>query len=505
MGQALYRTYRPRSLSDVVGQEHVTETLKKALDSNNISHAYLFTGPRGVGKTSIARILAHEINGLEYSDDSNHIDIIEIDAASNGKVDEIRDLREKAHIAPSLAKYKIYIIDEVHMVTTAAFNALLKTLEEPPEHVIFILATTESHKLPDTIVSRTQRYSFKPIQPTVIAKQLGKIAEQEKINITPGALDILSIHGEGSLRDSTGLLDQARNISSSVNEETVLMMLGLAPEEALSKLLESYLGGKSSSEIMKQLNDLYDQGYQAGMVAKQLGQLIRQAFIDDSSGLSSNESLELLNNLIEVPASIDPERRLEVILLANSATASEQPRPAVKPASDAEQESTPKKIVKESVAKSAPEKKEEKKEPLPEQPVVEQAEAEEPDVQAGHNKSNMELDDKLWTELLSEIKKKYNTLYGILRMANPSFSDENTLDLKFQFDFHKKRMLEANNKKMVSDLIKSLTGKDMTIECHLDKSSKPKVIKEVAPKKSEPGQDISNISNIFNGAELLES
>src|SRR6201996_9324428 len=163
MGQALYRKYRPRSLDQVAGQAHITKTLKNALDKGAISHAYLFTGPRGVGKTSIARILAHEINGLPYTDDSMHLDIIEIDAASNRRIDEIRDLRDRVSIAPTTAKYKVYIIDEVHMLTKEAFNALLKTLEEPPEHVVFILATTEVHKLPETIISRTQRFTFKPV------------------------------------------------------------------------------------------------------------------------------------------------------------------------------------------------------------------------------------------------------------------------------------------------------------------------------------------------------
>src|SRR6185312_9176361 len=163
MGQALYRKYRSKSFDDVVGQDHITKTLKNALSSGRISHAYLFTGPRGVGKTSVARILAHEVNDLSYNDESVHLDIIEIDAASNRRIDEIRDLREKVNIAPAAAKYKVYIIDEVHMLTREAFNALLKTLEEPPAHVIFILATTEAHKLPETIISRTQRFEFKPI------------------------------------------------------------------------------------------------------------------------------------------------------------------------------------------------------------------------------------------------------------------------------------------------------------------------------------------------------
>src|SRR4051794_27778245 len=172
MGQVLYRKYRSKSLSEIIGQEHITQTLKNALEQGRISHAYLFTGPRGVGKTSIARILAHQINELPYEDDSPHIDIIEIDAASNRRIDEIRDLRDKVYIAPAIAKYKVYIIDEVHMLTREAFNALLKTLEEPPAHVVFILATTDAHKLPETIVSRTQRFNFKPVEKSQVVNHL---------------------------------------------------------------------------------------------------------------------------------------------------------------------------------------------------------------------------------------------------------------------------------------------------------------------------------------------
>ncbi len=151
MSQALYRKYRSLKLKDVLGQDHIVSILQRALDKGKIAHAYLLSGPRGTGKTSVARILAHEINGLPYSDETSHIDIIEIDAASNRRIDEIRNLRDKVHILPTSSKYKVYIIDEVHMLTREAFNALLKTLEEPPEHVIFILATTEAHKLPETI------------------------------------------------------------------------------------------------------------------------------------------------------------------------------------------------------------------------------------------------------------------------------------------------------------------------------------------------------------------
>src|ERR1700709_76040 len=175
MGQALYRKYRSKSLGEIVGQEHITTTLKNALKAGRVSHAYLLTGPRGVGKTSIARILAHEINGLPY-DDEAHLDIIEIDAASNRRIDEIRDLRDKVSTAPASAKYKVYIIDEVHMLTKEAFNALLKTLEEPPAHVVFILATTEAHKLPETIISRTQRHIFRPGNKDKVTTHLKSLA-----------------------------------------------------------------------------------------------------------------------------------------------------------------------------------------------------------------------------------------------------------------------------------------------------------------------------------------
>ncbi|HEX4662392.1 MAG TPA: DNA polymerase III subunit gamma/tau, partial [Candidatus Saccharimonadales bacterium] len=231
MGQALYRTYRSKSLATVIGQEHVTEVLARAIAAGRISHAYLLTGPRGVGKTSVARILAHEINKLPYTDESTHLDIIEIDAASNRRIDDIRDLREKVHIAPTSAAYKVFIIDEVHMLTSESFNALLKVLEEPPAHVVFILATTELHKLPATIVSRTQRFTFRPISIDKIVAHLKDIAEKEKIEIDDEALQLIAQHGDGSFRDSISLLDQlGNNGATKVTATTVEAMLGLAPK-----------------------------------------------------------------------------------------------------------------------------------------------------------------------------------------------------------------------------------------------------------------------------------
>jgi len=235
MGQALYRKYRSKSLGEIIGQEHITTTLANALQQGRVSHAYLLTGPRGTGKTSIARILAHEINGLAY-DDEAHLDIIEIDAASNRRIDEIRDLRDKVNTAPSAAKYKVYIIDEVHMLTKEAFNALLKTLEEPPAHVIFILATTEAHKLPETIISRTQRYSLRPVPSEQVVAHLKSIASQEKITIDDEALQLIAEHGEGSFRDSISLLDQAGSSSDTVTRSDIERILGLAPGAYIDNL-----------------------------------------------------------------------------------------------------------------------------------------------------------------------------------------------------------------------------------------------------------------------------
>ena len=233
MSKALYRKYRSKSLEEIVGQKHVTDILARSIEQGRISHAYLLTGPRGVGKTSIARILAHAINKLPYDDDKTDLDIIEIDAASNNGVEDVRDLREKVQIAPVGTGKKIYIIDEVHMLSKAAFNALLKTLEEPPEHVVFILATTDVDKLPATIISRTQRFSFRAITKPEAVKHLKQIATAEKIKVEDAALELIAERGDGSMRDSISLLDQLASLSGDKESITVALIeasIGLAPK-----------------------------------------------------------------------------------------------------------------------------------------------------------------------------------------------------------------------------------------------------------------------------------
>jgi DNA polymerase-3 subunit gamma/tau len=310
VSKALYRKYRSKSLSEIIGQDHVTNILSRAIAQNKVSHAYLLTGPRGVGKTSIARILAHEINGLPYSDDTQHLDIIEIDAASNNGVEDVRDLREKVQIAPSSAKKKIYIIDEVHMLTKSAFNALLKTLEEPPEHVVFILATTDVEKIPATIVSRTQRFTFRSIGTSDAVKHLKDISDKEKITISEDALQLIAERGDGSFRDSISLLDQLSSladIKNGITTELIETTLGLAPLKLVESLLKA-VDEHNIASVVSLLDSAKEDGINSVILSGQLTTTLRKS-------ISKNpQLLNLLDGLLDVPKSSQPDLKLLSIL-----------------------------------------------------------------------------------------------------------------------------------------------------------------------------------------------
>ena len=250
MFQALYRKYRPQTFNDIVGQNHIVSVLKNAIDKNQISHAYLFYGSRGTGKTSIAKIFANEVNGNEIYQKEN-VDIIEIDAASNNGVDEVRDIKEAIKFLPTEGKYKVYIIDEVHMLTTAAFNALLKTLEEPPAHVIFILATTEIHKIPATILSRCQRFEFKNLSKEQLIDRLRYIAKEENLVIEDEAIEKIATLAKGGLRDAISILDQVSNYSEQITLGHILEVTSSISEDDILEFYKGLLQGDVTKSLLK--------------------------------------------------------------------------------------------------------------------------------------------------------------------------------------------------------------------------------------------------------------
>ncbi len=290
--QALYRKWRPQIFDDVVGQSHITQTLKKQVQTNRLSHAYLFTGTRGTGKTTCAKILAKAVNcqspiqgnpcgkcpACVGIDSGAILDVVELDAASNNGVDQVRALRDEAVYAPAAVRKRVYIVDEVHMLSTAAFNALLKILEEPPEHLMFILATTELHKVPATILSRCQRFSFKRILPADIQNRLQYIAQQEAIDLTPEGASLLARLADGALRDALSLLDQCAVSGRQVNRETVLDTLGLAGNLKTAHIMNAIASGDTSAALT-QLAQLYDDGKDVGAVLSELSSLTRDLLI----------------------------------------------------------------------------------------------------------------------------------------------------------------------------------------------------------------------------------
>ena len=504
MAQALYRKYRSKSLSEIIGQEHITDTLTKALKSGRISHAYLFTGPRGVGKTSIARILAHEINELPYTDDSMHLDIVEIDAASNRRIDEIRDLREKVSVAPTSARYKVYIIDEVHMLTKEAFNALLKTLEEPPAHVVFILATTDAHKLPETIISRTQRYTFKPVAATKVVAHLRQIATQENITVDDEALALLAAYGEGSFRDSISMLDQASSQGGALTLADVQLLLGIPPETGITNLIAT-INQRDAPAVARQLNLLYEQGFQAAAIAKVLGQTLRGQLLDGASALDGEQLLPLLARLLEVSGGYDPERLLEIILLKSAGSGS------VRASAPAAPVTAPKVVAPlPPDTKSASTKVEAPlatKVAIPNpalaaSPAVAPKKATPAPALAAAPATTGTMTMELWPQVLTALKQKYNTLYGVVRMATPTFEGEN-MELAFGFAFHQKRLSDPKNKKVLADIIYQLSGQAVQLTCVVRKDTPPTAGSPPAAAIVTSLPDIGAINDIFGSSEII--
>lgn len=325
---ALYRRYRPQDFDSVVGQEYVTRILKNQILSGRVGHAYLFSGIRGTGKTSIAKIFARAIN-CEHNEDGNPcnacdtclniekpgvMDIIEIDGASNRGVDEIREIREKVKYPPTMGKYKVYIIDEVHMLTKEAFNALLKTLEEPPEHIVFILATTEPNKLPMTILSRCQRFDIKPISQERIAGQIAHILEDIGVSMDREAIDFIAYRGDSSMRDALSLLDQVidiREADKTITYEDVLAFMGMVDEDQIAGLVQDVVAGDKGGVLLK-FKAMREAGRDSGLVFGQLIDYLRKVLIVKTTGAASQEILGITESASQALAAVGqdvPDKR----------------------------------------------------------------------------------------------------------------------------------------------------------------------------------------------------
>jgi DNA polymerase-3 subunit gamma/tau len=476
MGKALYREYRPKSLNEVIGQEHITNTLSNAIKKDAISHAYLFTGPRGVGKTSVARILAHEINNIDYTDESIDLDIIEIDAASNRRIDEVRDLRDKVHIAPTSSKYKVYIIDEVHMLTREAFNALLKTLEEPPEHVVFILATTELHKVPDTIVSRTQKYTFKPIYNDSVIKHLKKISKHEKIDIDDEALELIAEHGNGSFRDSISMLDQITGFKGSkITASIISELLGFPDSKNIDNLINS-VAKSDVNELFDSIQSLKEKGSNPSKISQSIIKKLRDNLLENKTDFDPNKSISIMKSLLPLSGAQSSFEGIEIALLdsINFSNNLEETR------------SEP--IIK--ITKSTNNGNDK----MPDK-VVEEIEIQ--------DLKNSEVKDKKgnWNDVLNTLKLKNNTLYGVLRMAETKVIEDKII-LTFQFEFHKKQLNNSKNISTLKKIVDERLGVGYIIESEVVKKTK---ISHDTKNNNKENNTISSVSNIFGGAELLES
>lgn len=341
MYQALYRKWRSRTFDEVVGQSHITDTLKRQVDTGRLSHAYLFTGTRGTGKTSCAKILAravnceHPVNGNPCNqcpscrgiEDGSILDVLELDAASNNGVDQVRALRDEAVYSPAAVKKRVYIVDEVHMLSTAAFNALLKILEEPPAHLMFILATTELHKVPATIKSRCQQFAFKRILPRDIALHLMYVSDREKLGLTEEGAALLSRLADGGMRDALSLLDQCISATGVIGEAEILDALGMAGNLETAALLEQAAEGRTA-QALETLNRLYGAGKDVGTLLGELSSLTRDLLIRRTAPQSGaalltggydETTLRHLSNLL-------PPQRLTQILTQLQTTQAELSR-----------------------------------------------------------------------------------------------------------------------------------------------------------------------------------
>ncbi len=493
MYQALYRKYRPSNFDDILGQKHIINTLKNQIQTKSIGHAYLFSGTRGTGKTSTAKIFSRAVNCLDPIDsspcnqcemckgilDESIMDVIEMDAASNRRIDDIRDLIDKVVYPPSRTKYKVYIIDEVHMLTTQAFNALLKTLEEPPKHLIFILATTEPEKLPQTILSRCQRFDFKRVISRDIIRNMENIAIKEDIEVDPKVLNLIARNVDGAMRDALSLLDQCISFSSGkITYEDAINILGITNSDLMFNMVDDILG-KNLENLLSTVDQIIQDGKDINQFIKDLVYHFRNLMIIKTSK-SPMDLLELdeetLKKYIVQSKNISLNfilTSLETLTLADEKSRwSTQPRIILEMAAiklskqeDIELEERVRKL--EMGIKTSGQRIEEKPKQVIEPEKYEKLEKKKPEGKkenSGQEKSliiedgkELEFDSILrnWDEILKEIRKKKINIYALLIEGKPTSYQNEMLTITYEkeFDFHKNAVSTETNKEFIEEII----------------------------------------------------
>lgn len=449
--RVLYREWRPEKFADLVGQDHIRDTICNALVQKKIGHAYLFSGPRGTGKTSLAKILAKTVNclapqGIEPCCECQNcldvqagrsLDVLEIDAASNRGIEEIRELKEKLNFVPSQGKYKVYIIDEVHMLTTEAFNALLKTLEEPPVHVLFILATTEPQRIPATILSRCQRFDFKKITPQKIEERLKEILNAQQVTAEEGVLDLLVKKAEGGLRDAIGFLDQCLSLENEqLTLEKAYEVLGLVKQETLYALLQA-INEQDAAQTLKIIVEVLNSGIEPGQVIKDLLDYLHQLLLLQVCGeetelvlLSSEMRIQMKKQATELGTAW----LLEV--MEHLAYVESQSRWY-----------TNLKVVLETLLLNliyrVQQSRQKKEAPL------------------------LSVIKEKWPQLMEQIKNSRRALHAFLMECMPHEIKDESLVLRFKkgYQFHCEQVAMEENKKVVEMILQDLLGVVLKIEC----------------------------------------